>query len=101
MLHVPRQLFYNGYGLFGTEEEVHMHRDRREGWSCTFRLRRQTKQKRLGLAMFWVRMGKHPNNKKPAFPLTTIMVAVWKGRRYVLCLIRSELSGIRLQPSGL
>lgn len=52
MLHVLRRLFYNGYGLFGTGEEVHRHRDQREGWPCTFRVRRQTKQKRLGLAMF-------------------------------------------------
>ena len=41
------------------------------------------------------------NTKKPAFPLTTTMVAVWRGRRYVLCLMRSELSVIRLQPSDL
>ena len=89
MQHEPRLSFYDGYGLFGTGEEVHRHRDRREGWSCTFRLRRQTKQKRLGLAMFWVRMGKHPNNKKPTFPLATIVVAVWKGRLDVLCQMRS------------
>ena len=29
------------------------------------------------------------NTKMPAFPLATTMVAVWKGRRYVLCLMRS------------
>ncbi len=45
MRHEPRLSFYDGYGLFGTGEEVHRHRDRREGWSCTFRLRRQTRQK--------------------------------------------------------
>lgn len=39
--------------------------------------------------------------KTPTFPLATTMVAVWRGRRYVLCLMRSELSVIRLQPSGL
>lgn len=38
--------------------------------------------------------------KMPAFPWATTKVAVWKGRHYVLCQMRSELSGIRLQPSG-
>ena len=38
--------------------------------------------------------------KMPAFPWATTKVAVWKGRHYVLCLMRSELSVIRLQPSG-
>lgn len=40
------------------------------------------------------------NTKMPAFPLATTQVAVWKGRRYVLCLMRSERSVTRLQPSG-
>ena len=41
------------------------------------------------------------NTKMPAFPLATTQVAVWKGRRYVLCLMRSERSVTRLQPSSL
>lgn len=82
MQHEPRLSFYDGYGLFGTGEEVHRWRDWREGWQCTLRLRRQTKQKRLGLAMFWVRMGKQPSNKKPAFPI---------GNHHGRCLERQAL----------